>query len=68
MLKIQDMRYILALVGILLMAFAGLKTYVVFKRPDIGPEMLADATVAALGGIVCFAVAAKLKKRSEAEQ
>jgi hypothetical protein len=62
----QNMRYVLALVGILLMAFAGLKTYIVFKRPDIGPEMLADATMAVLGGIVCFAVAARLKKRSEA--
>jgi hypothetical protein len=63
------MRYLLAFIGILLIAFAGLKTYVVFHRPDIGPEMMADATMAALGAIVCFAIAAKLKKRqSEAEK
>lgn len=62
------MRYILVFVGILLIGFAGLKTYVVFHRPDIGPEMMADATMAALGGIVCFTIAAKLKKRSEAKQ
>ena len=66
--QIANVRYILALVGILLIAFAGLKTYVVFKRPDIGPEMMADATIAALGGIICFVIAAKLKKRSEAER
>jgi hypothetical protein len=57
------MKYVLIFAGLLLMAFAGLKTYVVFHRPDIGPEMMADATMAALGGIVCFAVGAKLKKR-----
>jgi hypothetical protein len=62
------MRYILAFVGILLIGFAVLKTYVVFHRPDIGPEMMADASIAALGGIVCFAIASKLKKRIEAEK
>jgi hypothetical protein len=63
------MRYVLMLVGLLLFLFAGLKTYVVFHRPDIGPEMMADATIAALGGIVCFAIAAKLKKgRAESER
>jgi hypothetical protein len=53
------------LVGVLLIGFAGLKTYVVFHRPDIGPEMMADATMAALFAIVCFAIASKLKKRAE---
>jgi hypothetical protein len=60
------MQYILALVGILLIGFAGLKTYVVFHRPDVALEMMAYATMAALGGIVCFAIAAKLKRRREA--
>ena len=46
-----------------MIGFAGLKTYVVFHRPDIGPEMMADATIAALGAIVCFAIGAKLKNR-----
>jgi hypothetical protein len=63
-----NMRHILTVFGILLLGFAGLKTYVVFHRPDIGPEMMADATFAVLVAIVCFAIGAKLKKRNEAKQ
>jgi hypothetical protein len=55
------MRYMLMLTGAILILFAGFKTYVVFHGSDIGPEMMADATLAAIGAIACFAIAAKLK-------
>jgi hypothetical protein len=52
------------LVGVLLVLFAGAKTYFVFQKPDVGPELMADATVAVLGAVFCFAIGATLKKRT----
>ena len=53
------MRYTLLAVGIALILYATAKVYLVFQRPNVGPELMADATFAVLGAIVCFAVAAK---------
>ena len=48
------MRYILLAVGISLVLYATLKKYLVFHRPNVGPELMADTTLAVIGGIVYF--------------
>jgi len=57
------MRYILLAVGIILIFYASAKVFLVFHRPNVGPELMADATLAVLGAIVCFAVSAKSGKK-----
>jgi hypothetical protein len=61
------MRYIFLIVGIILALLAALKTYFVFKNPNAGPELMADATMLALGAIVCFALFAKIGKKKKSE-
>jgi hypothetical protein len=62
-LNFRIMRYLFLAGGILLMLYAGAKTYVVFQRPAFGPELLADATFAVLLAVVCFTVFAKVGKK-----
>jgi len=57
------MRYIFLVIGIILALLAALKFYFVFERPNVGPELMADATMFALGAIVCFAIFAKIGKK-----
>ena len=59
------MRHVLTFLGLLLIGCAVLKTFIAFHRPGVAPEMMADATMAALAAIGCFAIGAKLKKRAE---
>jgi uncharacterized membrane protein len=57
------MRYIFLVIGIVLLLLGALKVYGVFLRPNVGPELMADATFRALGAIVCFAIFAKSGKK-----
>lgn len=59
------MRYILLAIGIVLILLAALKVYVVFQRPNVGPELMADATMLTLGAIACFAIFTKVGKKKE---
>src|ERR1051325_3027380 len=54
------MRYIFVSIGSILVLYATAKVYLVFQHPNVGPELMADATLAALGAIVCFAVSVKV--------
>lgn len=56
------MRYLFVPVGILLTLYAVAKVYLAFHRPQVGPELIADATLAVLGAVVCFAIFAKVGK------
>ena len=47
-------RVVFLLAGIVMSLFVALKTYVAIKRPNIGPEMMTDAMLFALGATVCF--------------
>ena len=57
------MRYPLILVGSVLVIYAAAKVILVFQGSNLGPEYITDATLAVLGGIVCFGVAFKTDKK-----
>jgi hypothetical protein len=57
------MRYILLLIGFVLLLLAAFKVYGVFLHPNVGPELMAEATLRVLGAIVLFAVFAKTRKK-----
>ena len=59
------MRYILLIIGCILLLLGALKVYVVFSNPSFGPELIGEATVLVLGAIVCFAIFAKVGKKKE---
>jgi len=54
------MRYIFLVIGIILILLAALKVHIVFQRPNIGAELMADATLMALGAAVCFVLFKKI--------
>ena len=63
------MRPVRLAIGIILILYTAAKVYLAFHNPNIGPELMADATLATLatiGAIACFAAAVKTgKQKSE---
>jgi hypothetical protein len=57
------MRYLLLVAAIILALLAALKTFVAVKHPNVGPELLTDATLLTLGAIACVAAFSKLGKK-----
>jgi hypothetical protein len=48
-----------------LLLLGAFKVYGVFRNPNSGPELMADATLMVLGAIVCFAIFAKVGRKKE---
>jgi hypothetical protein len=44
--------------------FAALKVWLVFRRSDVGPELMTDAVLLVLGAVVCFWLSRRLARRS----
>jgi hypothetical protein len=59
--SIQVMRYIFIPIGLGLVLYAAAKVYLVFHHPNVGPALMADATLGMLGAILCFAAFVKTK-------
>jgi hypothetical protein len=53
-------RCVLISFGIILSIFAAMAVYTVFYRPDAGPRIIADATIAVLMAILCFVGSARI--------
>jgi hypothetical protein len=60
------MRYLLLIPSIILVLLAVLKVYLVFKNPNVGPELMADATMLSIGAIIFLAIFWKLGKKKSA--
>ena len=50
--------------GTALTVMGALKVFVVFRRPDIGPEFIRNAMFLVLSALVCFWLARRLSKRT----
>ena len=57
------MRCLLLVPCVVLALLAALKVFLVFKNPNVGPALMADATMLTMGAIIFLVVFSKLGKK-----